>query len=382
MERERPNYQPKPTVVAYEPQFDRLAYQVKEEEDKKDLDAYTKRNLETHLGERFNVLLSTTRFDVRSGQVFPQNADEPFIQTLARGRDYRRLHGNAVDFAREEAEVLGFAKIEATLLSESAGVGDIDLSISQPGNKGTIYKHNFYDIFTLKQDEKGKFIEGRRYSSGLTIEETTKKLKDIGLIDPNSNPTAEKFLANPIRIDPKMSLLKSADDIHKYLHKDHAYTSKEDFEEASRMIASLIVGYVNSLSENPFDQNDHNLRLNAALNGMDLAIDLVQKNKNAAIFATPQFTEMFKDKNYVYALGAKPVRQVDTGCGSSGGFRVNGTKEMMKSPFSLADKDLQKSSDKQTLCCTCPFCEKQVEAEIGGGTITCPNCKKSASWSN
>ena len=46
------------------------------------------------------------------------------------------------------------------------------------------------------------------------------------------------------------------------------------------------------------------------------------------------------------------------------------------------DKIQQKKDIEQTkLCCTCPFCNKQVEAEIGGGTISCPNCKKSAPYS-
>ncbi len=32
------------------------------------------------------------------------------------------------------------------------------------------------------------------------------------------------------------------------------------------------------------------------------------------------------------------------------------------------------------LCCTCPFCNKKVEAEISDGRIHCPKCKESAPW--
>ena len=35
---------------------------------------------------------------------------------------------------------------------------------------------------------------------------------------------------------------------------------------------------------------------------------------------------------------------------------------------------------KRILFCTCPFCGKEVEAVIEGGTISCPKCQKSAPW--
>lgn len=38
------------------------------------------------------------------------------------------------------------------------------------------------------------------------------------------------------------------------------------------------------------------------------------------------------------------------------------------------------SSEKKTLCCTCPFCNQQVEAEIYDGKIHCPKCKKEVNW--
>lgn len=36
----------------------------------------------------------------------------------------------------------------------------------------------------------------------------------------------------------------------------------------------------------------------------------------------------------------------------------------------------------RTLCCTCPFCKKEVEAPIKNGKIHCPKCGESASWSS
>lgn len=36
--------------------------------------------------------------------------------------------------------------------------------------------------------------------------------------------------------------------------------------------------------------------------------------------------------------------------------------------------------DKKILCCTCPFCNKQVKAEIYDGRIHCPECGESREW--
>lgn len=37
-------------------------------------------------------------------------------------------------------------------------------------------------------------------------------------------------------------------------------------------------------------------------------------------------------------------------------------------------------TEKRILCCKCPACDQEVEAEIYGGEIHCPNCKASASY--
>jgi len=42
---------------------------------------------------------------------------------------------------------------------------------------------------------------------------------------------------------------------------------------------------------------------------------------------------------------------------------------------------ISEASDSKVLCCTCPFCKKQVEATISNGKISCPECNASADWS-
>jgi len=360
-------YQPSTTIVAYEPGFDRSAYQVVKEKDRERLNSYTKRQLETHLGERFNVILSTTRYEIRDGQIFGEDTNEPFMQMLKRGRDYRRKHGNSVDFAREDAEVLGFAKIE-DFAREDAEVGDIKISISQKGevDKGSVYNHNFYDIFTLKQDDKGKYLEARRYSSSLILEETARRLRQVSLITDDFEVTPEHFLENPIAVP--LNKFSTADDLHQFLHEDHEYVTKEEFEEIKRMTAFLVVSYLHSLLGKPIDEKDQLLRINAYLNGGDIALDIVRGKTGSATNQSLAFKQAFNTKESIYALGMQPVRVVATGCGASGGFSVNQVNQLMSSPFSVSE--FAKNGTNQEWF-SCPKCSYKADGPIGN---RCPGC--------
>ncbi|PIR79791.1 MAG: hypothetical protein COU25_03425 [Candidatus Levybacteria bacterium CG10_big_fil_rev_8_21_14_0_10_35_13] len=86
----------------------------------------------------------------------------------------------------------------------------------------------------------------------------------------------------------------------------------------------------------------------------------------------------------------KDVRQVMTFCGMSGGMKISNPFETTQPnqdavvnswTFTVKNDSEQTSQEQTKLCCTCPFCEKEVEAQIGGGRIKCPECKKSAPYS-
>jgi hypothetical protein len=367
MEREGHDYQSNLIVVAYEPGFDRSAYQVVEEKDKERLNAYTKTQLETHLGERLNVLLSKTRYEIRDGQIFGENTTEPFIKMLKRGRDYRRKHGNSVDFAREDAEVVGFESV-LELARESASIGEAKISISQRGdiNKGSIYDHNFYDIFTLREDGKGRYIEARRYSSSLILEETARRLKEADLIASNFEATPEHFLANPI--DVPLDNFATADDLHKYLHKDHDYVKEEEFEEVKRMTAFLVVSIINGLLEKPINERDQLLGINAYLNAGDIALNIIRGKNNQFADQTFAFQQAFGSKESIYTLGMQPVRVVATGCGASGGFSVNGFNQQISSPFSVSEFS-KKGTNQEWF--NCPKCSYKADGPVGN---RCPGC--------
>lgn len=385
---------PTPQVVAYEPTFDRIAYS--EVQDKMQLDAYTRRQLETHLGERFNVLLSKTRYEIRQGQIFGENTGEPFMDMLVRGRDYRRLYGNPVDFVREDAEVVGFGKIEKDLTSEDAEIGDMYLSISQPGikdnaaGKSSIYRHNFYDIFTLQQDDRGRFVQARRYSSALSGQETVDALQNTGVVDAAHESTAEYLLANPIKIKPKNNSFTTADNIHKFLHRDHEYVSEEDMADIIRICTPLNTSYINVLSENPGDVEKQYLILNAIMNIADIGWDAKRAKNDKLVGGLVLYSSFHSPtQEEIYALGAKPVRQVETGCGFSGGFTSPfSTSEFGKINTQETQADKAKKDSNLCRCGGEPHfhCPGKIKNEnnkdqpcgskimVGKGITQCPKC--------
>ena len=220
---------------------------------------YIRRQLETHIGERFNVILSKTSYKVKERMIFAEEGEGPFINTIKRGRDYRRGHGNPIDWEREDAEVLGFEKIQDVLVSSATPLGTMMISISPKGEDGSSYQHNSYDIFTKVQGG----IETRRYSSALTLPEYT-KLLGLGF-----TPADSYFLANPIVVDS--NLFKTADEIHKFLHKEHDYMEERDFQDILKVCLPLILTYA---------KDPNALSFNAILNTADIALEEKKKRKN------------------------------------------------------------------------------------------------------
>jgi hypothetical protein len=369
-------------VVAFEPEFERTrAINLHENGGERErFNAYVRRQLETHLGERFNVLLSTTRYEIRNNQIFGENMDESFMDVLIRGRNYRRLHGDPIDFDREDAEVFGFAKIETALAASDAEVGTMMFSISQPGIEAevvgqpeSIYKHNFYDIFTLQEDEKGRYIEARRYSSGLSLAETTDKLIRAEMLPKDAKPTAEEFLANPIGINPKTSLFNTADRVHAFLHREHQYLPKDIHDNAIRMVQSLISRYADSVENDPLNARAQNLYLNATLNGFDMAVEVASEQNSASVNAMHAYAleTMFSSRSSVDMLGNKSVRVVATGCGPSGGFGDKGEN----SAFSVSEFGLghDKYGDR-TFPCPNEGCGKIITRPNNELVENCPYC--------
>lgn len=310
--------------------------------------------LETHLKERFHVLLSTVEYGIIDGHLVRQGKSEPFINSIIEGRDLaRRLSATSEDFDREDAEVEGFRDVIDPYLSDpNTPEGSTILNISPPSGK---YEHNFYGLLTKKIKDGKCYVELKQYSSALAPQDYARHLPGM---DPENPPTPAEFLRHPIKVEnPSIT----ADEIHKALHKEHDYMTERDFKEIWIGVQTAVVNYLVNRDANSF---------NAVLNLADKVWDSQKRRKVGKLYT--DYTNYVPNREKLRDLGSEPVRQVSGGCPGKSGADSN-------SPFSVSE-----FGEKRILCCKCPFCEKEVEAVIANGKITCPNpkCGKSVPWSD
>jgi len=336
--------------------------------------SYNTDQMITNLGERFNVILSTYTYEIYDGKLWGKDMDEPFMDTLIRGRDFRREHGNPVDFRREESEVTGFKKIQEIMTDENTPVGTVILSISQPGLEGSTYTNNFNDLHIKRMDGEGRiYVESQRVSSGLSLEETCEKVAAFGQIDLDESDPAASFLEQPIVIGDKLT----PEDVKFYLYREHDYMDEKTFNAIKSSVKHLISEYAESLVKNPTQRQYHRLLYNTILNKADEVAEKIKTEGIDVVGKISPITTMYFVKQEIRDYGYKEVKEVRAGCGISGGFDLKETQN--NSSYSVSEFDPKKE---KILCCTCPFCKKEVEAKIAKGKITCPECSKSASWND
>lgn len=328
-------------------------YDIRYDRDEQDV-RYIATQLETHLKERFNVLISTAEYGIEDGHLARRGRNEPFINSIKRGRDtIQRLSPNPVDYDRENAEVAGFELvIDPFLSAPETSLGSKILSISPKGDEGSKYQHNYYDIFTLKRKNGERYVELSRYSSALTTQEYARRLPGFS---PENPPTAAQLLANPI---PITDIFISPEQIHQALHKDHNYMTPSDFEEIWIDVQPAVENYLLNRDARSF---------NAVLNFADEVWENKKKRKSGQEYKDyAGYVLSTEEINY---WGIQEVRQVSTCCPGKSGADIEST------PYSVSE-----FGEKRTLSCTCPFCGEKVVAVIENETITCPKCEKSAPW--
>lgn len=287
---------------------------------------FVRRQMETLLGEKFNVLLSTSRYNLIDGRLCGENMFEPAIDSFRRGRDHRRIHGNPIDFPREDAEIIGLEKIEPYMAR--AGVGEMVFFASLPG--GT-YRHRFHDIFTKMIDEDGReYVEARRYSSGMSIEEYRDFVRSLGVDVPD---TADEvyFLANPVSIND--SRFKTAEDVHRYLHRQHSYMPRDVFEQR---ILEPSMPYIDVYAKSP-----SLLTFKAVLNRSD---EVNEERKNGILSIVNEDSVALSRE--IYRLGSKDIKEENLPCGNLSDAQEN-------SAFSVAEYDITYSFDKFGSCKSC-----------------------------
>lgn len=313
---------------------------------KKQLDAQTKFDVETMLGERCNVLLSSYTVDVTPAGLVPRGYAESFLTIIKRGQENREKQGsNAVD--REKAEVIGAEKMQQIFCDPNTPIGTMVLSFSPP-REGTIYNKRFHDIATLKLDENGKrCVEIRRYSSSLDKKEYAAILHRLDPSRPYVIPTDVALLSNPIQKRPD-NTITNADDLHKMLHKDHGYTAREDFEQAIEACEPFAHAFLQYLAEFPYDWDGNAERLDVTTIKFDQELKDIRGEKKAlekgVVYVREDNTIRYLPLQQQYQHYKKlEVETIMTGCGISGGSRTRISKdglsvigEVANSPFGVA----------------------------------------------
>src|SRR3989344_3637097 len=203
-------------ILGYDPRFDQETYQVLSfQKDslapkeftrrKKQLDTRTEHNLETALGERFNLQISQIEYRIEDNRLTSAEHDEPFLDVIKRGQRYRQEHGSD-DVAREIAEVEGFERLQQIIampdntVSSEANLNKSEaddtvsalkaIIISPRGRPNSIYQHNFLDVY----EKKGNQVIMTRYTTTASYDQSRQAADKI---DPfnnlSANPTDADF---------------------------------------------------------------------------------------------------------------------------------------------------------------------------------------------
>lgn len=306
-----------------------LQYDITYDRREKDVQFIAKQ-LETHLKERFNVLLSTVEYGIKDGYLVRQGTTEPFIESIKRGRDVvQSLSPTNIDFERENAEVIGFEKIDAFLSDSSTPLGAKMLSISPPGGEGSKYKHNFYDIFTLKEIQGKRCVELSRYSSGLTNGEYVQRLGARFRHPPQAHPI-------------EFNVQVTAKQIHRELHKGHEYMEPADFERIwnSAFVQTFVERYQLNRDARSF---------NAILNAADVVWENRNKREKGQLYE--DYSTYLPSFGEIKGLEEKKVRQAGGQCPGKSGADID------NSPFSVASfglgEDMNYEFDQDGPCKEC-----------------------------
>lgn len=374
-------------LLTYEPGLDRGVYAtLKTFQDipeqtayihaRNELNAQTYFSVETFIGERLNVGLSSFRYDLRDGKMYGEGMDESLLDMIKRGRDCRDAVAKDVDKPRQDAEIEQFKKIENTLGNPEAQVGTTVISLSPPGGEGSSYSHNFYDVFVLSEDHKTKerFIAAHRYSSDLSLEEYKKRAEELSpgyFAEYKNEPIDSYFLSHPVVVDIESALSGKPEKIHAKFHKDHEFLSTEGFQEVRRVIAGLITSYVNTLVDSPDDKQLLDSHLNYIMNTADDVADRLRRSSGLPVESRKEkYPKPLLSREDILREGNKSVRSVGTGCGESGGYGTDKEASNVSS-FSMRDFGKDKLGNRTF---DCPECGQMNVRPVNQTIAECQHC--------
>lgn len=351
----------------------KVAFPETYEEKIKHLDEYIHTQFNTYLGERYRVGLSQWNYEIKDGQLYGKGNDKPFIEVIEMGIEERQGKSTEDD-KRHDAEREGFIKMQSTLTDKNTPINTTMLSISPPSGS---YKRNFYDIFTLQENEEGaKYVAAGRYSSALRVDEYIEKVPFLLGLEENKEinlqreVTPSDFLANPLIVS-----FESPEKVHEFLHKDHEHLRQEEFEQIKEVAKPYIDKYIEAIKQNTqYQKQDISLKtkqaFNTILNKTEDAAKLLKINTNIDHLKVNSVSDSDIE------VGGYTPTQRDSDCGEDGAFSINGEGDNSNNTaFSVAEfGENNDKYGKRTF--KCPACNRENKRPYNQLLLECQFAKE------
>ncbi len=282
------------------------------------LAARKKHDLETMLGERFNVEIAQTTYNINNGQLHHSEFAEPFTDRIRLGIEYRRGR-NSPDFERERAELEGFLDLESQIQNSQPGTKFV--IISPPGIN---YPKKFFDIYQRVDND---IVQSSRYTSTLSNERLLAVAAELdiawqaaSIANPNQTPTDAHFLRSPIKTSlPTEKILEK-------FHPEKDTLQNAEYKKLLEAAAPIILVYLAQLECNPQSQDVYK-NFNALLNFADNWVLNPQNRQSISQSTVSDIPRVINE------LAILPVRPVMAGCGLQTAYETaNG-----QAPYSVAD---------------------------------------------
>ena len=317
---------------------------------------------EYRLGEKFDEYFYEVREDPDTQEsYFASGNNEPIKKTYKKAIFEREKEG--LSAYREKAEQEGFENLEKNLTN--APDRTMAVWVSPPGDKKDGYGDYSFTFIAQVVDK----IDGRKirmipyrnefsetdhnnYLSRLTGKEIRHQ-NDIDFLNSPQIVTAEG--------------LYGPEDILEFIGEQEEFADSWR-EEFYLKAMPIIRWYINLVKENSSDE-----KLREALRALENFAIAFRDNRDVTlsdkVTSDNYDTYMGNAQGFVESWGKNLPPIARGSCGAAG--------DKTPTPMEMQE---QFGKKERMLCCTCPFCKKEVEAKIAKGKIECPNCKKSAKW--
>lgn len=311
--------------LSHNPVLDRWHAEKVKEGEEESFRKHELQQLKTMLSERYQVMCPSVTYTIDSScDIYHEKlTNEPFLKILQRGQAYRKEVGSN-ELIREQKEIDGWFKVFQIFSRSDIIVGTKIVVISGPGLvENTAYPHNFVDIFTKTED---RTVRMTRFYSSLDYASYSQKAKDWNenYFENFEGPMDAWFLSHPICVDQN-NTKKSAKEVFRDLFgKSGDVLKQEDLERLFRDCMPIIEFYINVLCDPEYKPEEIAVAFNAVINEADRQKELLKKKSTEKIV----YINFENIRQRIDYLGHQPVQNIRAGCGLSGGFDLNGQKQI------------------------------------------------------